>query len=81
MEWWTVLTIQTDYSTPTAALGRLAHSHCEALSLAGYSWLLADKVWQNPNGAPQLAAAKIGFRNLFKNRIEVGKKFLETGEK
>ena len=51
VKWWTVLTIQTDYSTPTAALGRLAHSHCEALSLTGYSWLLADKVWQNPNGA------------------------------
>ena len=38
---WTVLVIQTDYSTPAAALGRRAHSHREALSLAA---VLVDKV-------------------------------------
>ena len=36
--------IQTDYSTPAAALGRRAHSHRAALSLAA---LLVDKVWQS----------------------------------
>ena len=35
-------TVQTDYSTPAASLGRCAHSRCEALSLAGF---LTDKVW------------------------------------
>ena len=39
-----VLAIQTDYSTPAAALGRRAHSHCEALSLAAF---LVDKVWRS----------------------------------
>jgi hypothetical protein len=38
---WTTLAIQTDYSTPAAALGRRAHSHREALSLAAF---LVDKV-------------------------------------
>ena len=33
---WTALAIQTDYSTPAAALGRRAHSHREALSLAAF---------------------------------------------
>ena len=35
------MAIQTDYSTPAAALGRRAHSHREALSLAAF---LVDKV-------------------------------------
>ena len=35
------MVIQTDYSTPAAALGRRAHSHREALSLAAF---LVDKV-------------------------------------
>ena len=36
-----MLVIQTDYSTPAAALGRRAHSHRAALSLAAF---LVDKV-------------------------------------
>ena len=36
-----MLAIQTDCSTPAATLGRRAHSHCEALSLAAF---LVDKV-------------------------------------
>ena len=36
-----MLVIQTDYSTPAAALGRRAHSHRGALSLAAF---LVDKV-------------------------------------
>ena len=39
-----MLVIQTDYSTPAAALGRRAHSHREALSLAAF---LVDKVGQS----------------------------------
>ena len=38
---WTALVIQTDYSTPAAALGRRAHSHRAALTLAAF---LVDKV-------------------------------------
>ena len=38
---WTALAIQTDYSTPAAALGRRAHSHRAALTLAAF---LVDKV-------------------------------------
>ena len=41
---WTALVIQTDYSTPAAALGRRAHSHREALSDAAF---LVDKVWRS----------------------------------
>ena len=36
------MSIQTDYRTPMAALGRRAHCHHEALSLAAF---LVDKVW------------------------------------
>ena len=39
-----MLVIQTDYSTPAAALGRRAHSHREALSDAAF---LVDKVWRS----------------------------------
>ena len=41
---WTALAIQTDYSTPAAALGRRAHSHRAALTLAAF---LVDKVWRS----------------------------------
>ena len=38
------MVIQTDYSTPAAALGRRAHSHRAALTLAAF---LVDKVGQS----------------------------------
>ena len=38
------MAIQTDYSTPAAALGRRTHSHRAALSLAAF---LVDKVWRS----------------------------------
>ena len=41
---WTALAIQTDYRTPAASLGRRAHSHRAALSLAAF---LVDKVWRS----------------------------------
>ena len=55
---WTALAIQTDYSTPAAALGRRAHSHREALSLATF---LVDKVLQSHslNGEEPLVSMRI----------------------
>ena len=40
------MSIQTDYTTLTAALGRRAHSHHVALSFAAF---LAEKVWRIPS--------------------------------
>ena len=42
MRWRPALSIQTDYTTLTAELGRRAHSHREALSFAAF---LDEKVW------------------------------------
>ena len=48
---WTALAIQTDDSTPAAALGRRAHSHRAALSLAAF---LVDEVGRHALGASRV---------------------------
>ena len=62
-----MLVIQTDYSTPAAALGRRAHSHREALSLAAF---LVDKVLASAE--PQLLRRRfVGRPSIYAWRVVV----------
>ena len=62
-----MLSIQTDYSTLTAVLGRRAHSHREALSSAAF---VADQVLRSCR--LQLLPEKIRLRTPFNRRMESG---------
>ena len=60
------MVIQTDYSTPAAALGRRAHSHREALSLAAF---LIDTCWAGR--APEPQAQLLVLRRRFVGRPSI----------
>ena len=66
-----MLAIQTNCSTPAAALGRRAHSHREALSLAAF---LVDKV----GAEPQLLRRRfVGRPSIYAWRVVVSMRILK----